>query len=63
MSTWIESRIPEDDIREDFFIEETYEAQECQSILMLLGDAHVEAVGAKLVRLGLAFPPTTTCAP
>ena len=53
MSTWIESRIPEDDIREDFFIEETLRgAGDAKSILMLLGDAHVEAVGAKLVRLG-----------
>jgi hypothetical protein len=53
MSTWIESRIPEDDVREEFFIEETIRgAGDAQSILMLLGDMHVDAVAAKLEKLG-----------
>jgi hypothetical protein len=53
MSTWIECRIPEDEIREDFFIEETIRgAGDAQSILMLLGDMHVDAVAEKLGRLG-----------
>jgi hypothetical protein len=50
---WIESRIPEDEIREDFFIERTLGgAGDAQSILMLLGDMHVDAVGEKLKKLG-----------
>jgi hypothetical protein len=53
MSTWIECRIPEDDVREDFFVDETIRsAGDAQSILMLLGDMHIEAVAAKLRKLG-----------
>lgn len=53
MQRWIESRIPEDEIREDFFIEQTLcDAGDAESILMLLGDMHVDAVGEKLSRMG-----------
>jgi hypothetical protein len=53
MQTWIESRIPEDEIREDFFIEETLKhAGGAQSILMMLGDMHVDAVSEKLRKMG-----------
>jgi hypothetical protein len=53
MERWIESRIPEDEIREDLFIDQTLRgAGEAQSILMLLGDMHVDAVGEKLSKLG-----------
>lgn len=51
--TWIECRVPEDDIREDFFIEQTLQgAGDAQSILMLLGDMHVDAVAEKLAKMG-----------
>jgi hypothetical protein len=53
MTTWIECRIPEDKIREGFFIEQTLqEAGDAQSILMLLGDMHVDAVSEKLAKMG-----------
>jgi hypothetical protein len=53
MSYWIEQRIPEDDLREDFFISRTLdEVHDSQSALMLLGDMHVEAVAEKLRRMG-----------
>ena len=53
MERWIESRIPEDEIREDFFIEQTLRGLGgAQSILMLLGDMHVDAVGEKLEKMG-----------
>jgi hypothetical protein len=53
MQIWIESRIPEDNIRETFFIDQTMKhAAEAQSILMLLGDMHVDAVADKLRRMG-----------
>lgn len=53
MQTWIESRIPEDDVREDFFITRTLQhARDAQSILMLLGDMHVDAVADKLRKMG-----------
>lgn len=53
MEKWIQFRIPEDEIREDFFIRETLEnGRDAQSILMLLGDMHVNAVGEKLLKLG-----------
>jgi hypothetical protein len=53
MERWIESRIPEDEIREDFFIEQTLgSAGDAKSILMLLGDMHVDAVGEKLEGMG-----------
>jgi hypothetical protein len=49
MTTWIECRIPEDEIREDFFIQQTLsEAQGADSVLVLVGDLHVDAVGEKL---------------
>jgi hypothetical protein len=52
MQTWIESRIPEDEIREDFFIDQTLQhAGDAQSILMLLGDMHVDAVSEKLRKM------------
>jgi hypothetical protein len=53
MQTWIEVRIPEDDIREDFFVNETLRcAGSAKSILMLLGDMHVDTVANKLEGLG-----------
>lgn len=53
MTAWIECRIPEDDIREDFFIEQTLQgAGDAQSTLMLLGDMHVDAVAEKLAKMG-----------
>ncbi len=53
MERWIESRIREDEIREDFFIEQTLGgAGDANSILMLLGDMHVDAVGEKLKKMG-----------
>lgn len=56
MQTWIESRIPEDEIREDFFIDRTLKhAGGAQSVLMLLGDMHVDAVSEKLRKMGHRF--------
>jgi len=53
MAFWIEVRIPEDLVRENFFIEQTVEvATGSESILMLLGDAHVDAVAEKLTKMG-----------
>ena len=53
MSYWIECRIPEDEIREDYFIRRTLtEAAYAKSILMLLGDLHVDAVSEKLREVG-----------
>jgi hypothetical protein len=53
MSFWIEIRIPEDVVRESFFIEQTLlAANGLESILMLLGDAHVEAVAERLTKSG-----------
>jgi hypothetical protein len=53
MQTWIESRIPEDEIREDFFIDQTLQhAGDAQRILMLLGDMHVDPVSEKLRQMG-----------
>jgi hypothetical protein len=53
MSYWIERRIPEDHIREEYFIRRVLdEANGSQSILMLLGDLHVDAVCEKLRRRG-----------
>jgi len=51
--TWIEFRIHEDETREEFFIEQTLRgAGDAQSILMLLGDMHVDAVAEKLKKMG-----------
>ena len=45
----IEHRIPEDDIREDFFVAETLQAAgKSESILILCGDMHVQALKQKL---------------
>ena len=53
MTYWIEQRVPEDDVREDFFVERTLsQAQNARSVLMILGDMHVEAVGEKLRQRG-----------
>ncbi|SRR6266436_2905153 len=53
MTFWIESRIPEDLVREGFFIDQTLQAAKgAESILMLLGDLHVDAVGKKLTEMG-----------
>ncbi len=50
---WIEFRIPEDEVRENFFVEETLnETGDAQSVLILLGDMHVESVGKKLTVMG-----------
>jgi hypothetical protein len=53
MTYWIECRMPEDEIREDFFINRTLtEARDAKRILMLLGDLHVDAVSEKLHVMG-----------
>ena len=53
MSYWIECRIPEDEVREDYFISQALRhAGQAQSILMLIGDLHVDAVAGKLERMG-----------
>ena len=54
MQFWIECRIPEDEIRESFFVDETLRAAaaDAESILMLLGDMHVDAVGERLLTAG-----------
>jgi hypothetical protein len=53
MSFWIESRIPEDIVRESFFIDQTlHAAKDAGSILMLLGDLHVDAVAKRLIERG-----------
>jgi hypothetical protein len=53
MQTWIEYRIPEDEIREGFFVEQTLRhGKGATSILMLLGDMHVDAVAQKLEQMG-----------
>jgi hypothetical protein len=45
----IEHRIPEDDIRENFFVAETLEgAGVSESVLILCGDMHVQALKHKL---------------
>jgi hypothetical protein len=52
-NVWIEARIPEDDVREDFFITEILAAAAgAESILLLLGDMHVDAVAKKLTEKG-----------
>jgi hypothetical protein len=53
MEYWIEHRIPEDVVREGFFINQTLQAANgAASILMLLGDLHVDAVAARLTKMG-----------
>jgi hypothetical protein len=53
MERWIEFRVPEDEIRETFFIQQTLDdAIGAQSVLMLLGDMHVESVAKKLAKMG-----------
>jgi hypothetical protein len=53
MTVWIESRIPADIVREGFFIEQTLQAANgADSILMLLGDLHVDAVEERLTKMG-----------
>lgn len=50
----IEHRIPEDETREEYFIEQAKRsAGDAQSILILCGDLHVEALKEKLERDGL----------
>jgi hypothetical protein len=52
MENWIDCRIPEDAIREDFFIDQTLQgAAGVQSVVILLGDMHVEEVGSKLAKM------------
>lgn len=49
----IEHRIPEDDIREDFFVTKSLRgAGESENILILRGDMHVQALKDKLELLG-----------
>jgi hypothetical protein len=49
----IEKRIPEDDVREDFFINEILMAQEVGGeVVVLLGDMHVIPVAEKLRAMG-----------
>lgn len=53
MSFWVEIRIPEDVVIESFFIEQTLQTVNgTESILMLLGGAHVDAVAARLTKKG-----------
>jgi hypothetical protein len=53
MEHWIEYRIPEDDIRETFFVNQILvHADGSNSILLLLGDMHVEPVARQLERIG-----------
>jgi hypothetical protein len=53
MERWIESRIPQGEITEDFFIEQTLRGEgDAQSILMLLEDIHVVAIGEKVEKMG-----------
>jgi hypothetical protein len=48
----IEHRIPEDDIREDFFVTESVSgADESESIVILCGDMHTQALKNKLEML------------
>jgi hypothetical protein len=49
----IERRIPEDTIREDFFVSEILKAESSpNNILVLLGDMHIIHVAEKLRALG-----------
>jgi hypothetical protein len=49
----IEKRIPEDDVREDFFIREILQANNASGeVLVLLGDMHVIPVAEKLRAVG-----------
>jgi hypothetical protein len=49
----IEKRIPEDDVREDFFIQEILQAKNANGgVLVLLGDMHVMPVAEKLRAMG-----------
>jgi hypothetical protein len=49
----IDRRIPEDDIREDFFIREILKAENAAGeVLVLLGDMHVMPVAKKLRAMG-----------
>jgi hypothetical protein len=53
MQYWIERRIPEDDVREEYFVRRTLDEALCaKNVLMLLGDSHVDAVSEKLQRVG-----------
>jgi hypothetical protein len=53
MTFWIESRIPADIVREGFFIDQTIQsASDAESIMMLLGDLHVDAVAERLTKMG-----------
>lgn len=53
MSTSIEFRIPEDDIREEYFVKRIESvATPDRMVLVLLGDMHTEAVAKKLVARG-----------
>jgi hypothetical protein len=64
MTYWIESRIPEDAIREEYFIRRTLdESNGAKNILMLLGDLHVDAVCEKLRGICDEMPPTLHCSP
>jgi hypothetical protein len=50
---WIDYRIPEDDVREKYFIDRiTSECQTCQSALLVVGDMHAEAIAETLRGLG-----------
>ncbi len=49
----IEYRIPQDDIREEFFVKKTLQgAGHCRSILFLCGDMHSQAIKRKFERCG-----------
>jgi hypothetical protein len=53
MTRSIECRVPEDDIRENFFVDQTLRsAIGFQSVLMLLGDMHIDVVAKKLGKMG-----------
>jgi hypothetical protein len=51
----LESRVPEDDVRENFFRDEILKAAQkngAKSVLVLCGDMHTEALNTKLVAQG-----------
>ena len=64
MTYWIEYRIPEDDILERRYIEKTLDgANGATRILMLVGDAHVDEIAAKLTKMGHAVKTTHEICP
>jgi hypothetical protein len=52
MEYWIEHRIPEDEIRENFFADQISKASYPGDVLVLLGDMHVRPVADRLRAMG-----------